>query len=211
MHLARLLFLLPFSATSTLATPVGDDPSFPSDSTLFPISLDIDLSKDSTNRPPPEAASSKSASQLVATNHDPQDLPSQDYSKESVDLPQKSTGDFSNTPPANLLSTNSLPTPPLDEDPRFPPVPPEDGPDCKGWKRLCCFGDLYYDDEGHMSVDQCFPYFKWFLCEHLEIVYCCLLYYPLRFEGENCYSPRPADIFLAGVSAAKSPSLSAHG
>lgn len=152
MHLIRLLFLLPFSATSTLATPVADDPNLLSGSTLFPNSLDIDLSKDSTNQPPPEVSSSKSALQLVATSHDRKDLPSQDYSKVSIDLPHKSAGDVLNTPPATLFSTKPAPFPPLNDLWSF-----NDYPDCKGWKPLCCFGNLYVDDEGYMSIDRCFP------------------------------------------------------
>lgn len=152
MHLTRLLLLLPFSATSTLATPVADDPNLLSGSTHFPNSLDIDLSQDSTNQPPPEVSSSKSALQLVATSHDPKDLPSQDYSKASIDLPYKSAGDVSNTPPANLFSKKPAPFPPPDDLWPF-----GNYPDCKGWTPLCCFGHIYVDDEGYMSIDSCFP------------------------------------------------------
>lgn len=185
MHFSWFLFLLAFSTTSTLATPVRDDPNSSDDATILSNSLDLDLSKDSTNQPPSEVASSKSSSQNHATNQDLKDMPFQDRSKLSVDLSQRSPSESSNTSPANLFSTNSpsVPSPgqqpttsnspdrvdvpfqpsltpgnlaTASDWPSFPP-PSDRGPDCKGWWRLCCFGDIFFDDEGFMSIDQCYP------------------------------------------------------
>lgn len=187
MHHTRFLFLA-FLSTSALATPVGDDSNFQSGATLSsdPLNLDLDPFQDPTNQPPPDAASSKSASGSLATEHDPQNMPFQENSKQPVDLPQKLTGDFSNNAPASLLSTNSPLFPPSSQEPAtansperadvpsqpsstpggvstalvVPPIPPllpKNGPDCKGWWRLCCFGEIFFDDEGLLSVDQCYP------------------------------------------------------
>lgn len=173
-------------------------------------------------------------------------MPLQDDSKQPASLPQnqKSADDFLNTTPATLFAANSPLVPPPGQQPAtatspdgvdssvhslsepdgpastphiiFPPKPPKGEPDCKGWQRLCCFGDIFFDFDGSMSIDQCYPCkdsspfsfylflslsetvdcvglpmtvatctdenflfadFKWFLCEHLEIVYCCRIYH----------------------------------
>lgn len=109
----------------------------------------------------------------------------QEDSKQSVNLPQKSADDFLNTPPASLFSADSPLVSPPDQQPAtasspdgvdmsipslsepggpsspshiiLPPKPPEGGPDCKGFHRLCCFGDIFFDIDGSMSIDQCYP------------------------------------------------------
>lgn len=159
MHIFGFLFLLAFSTTSTLATPAGEDPNFQSGAIDFSNPSDLDLSKDSTNQPSPEAAS------FDAPNHDFKDIPLQDSSKQAPNLPQKSDDSFSIIPHANLFST----TPPSGPAPGSHPVPAsspntriaglasDDGPDCESWWRLCCYGDIYIDEDGYTVVDNCFP------------------------------------------------------
>lgn len=174
MHPSRLLFLVALLTTSIVATPIGDDPNFPSGAALFSNPSYLDLSKDSTNQPPPETASSKSASQFVDTDYDSKDIPFQDYSKQSIDLAQKSAGDFSTIPAADLFSANSLSVPASDQNPDTTNSPDKvdvslqslsttdvaaakRSRDCKGWWRLCCFGDIFFDDENYLCVDKCYP------------------------------------------------------
>lgn len=203
MQFPQILFLLASSTTSIIATPVGEDPNFQSGVTLFSSPLDLDLSKDSTNQPFPEVASSKPASQLLATNDDSKDMAFQDSSKQFDYFPQGSADDFSNIAPVSLFSTNSPPVPPLGQQPAtanspgrvdvpsqplskpggstmalptppLPPVTPKNGPDCKGWHRLCCYGNLWYDDDGYLSIDHCYPcndssFFFYFFFPRLSI------------------------------------------
>lgn len=184
MHPNRLLFVVAFLATSMVATPVGDDPNLLSGAALFSKPSYLDLSKDSTNKPPPETASSKSASQFVDTDYDTKDMPFQDYSKQSIDLAQKSAGDFSTIPAVNLFSANSLSVSASDQNPDNANSPDKadislqslsttdvaaakGSPDCNGWWRLCCFGEIFFDDEDYMSVDKCYPCkysFHLFIC-----------------------------------------------
>lgn len=230
MHPSRLLFVVAFLATSMVATPVGDDPNLLSGAALFSKPSYLDLSKDSTNKPPPETASSKSASQFVDTDYDTKDMPFQDYSKQSIDLAQKSAGDFSTIPAVNLFSANSLSVSASDQNPDNANSPDKadislqslsttdvaaakGSPDCNGWWRLCCFGEIFFDDEDYMSVDKCYPYvFRLVVvCEHLELIYCCLQYHflDLRFVGQNCWTPyTSAGAVIAGAPTANSLSLS---
>lgn len=186
MQFSRFLSLLAFSTTSTFANPVYVDPNDQSGATLFSDLPDLDLSEDSTNQAPLEVASSFQVCHHNSSrwNHDPKDVPLQELSKQSVNLAQKSADDFLNIPSANPFSANSPLVPPPGQQPATPtspdgvdismqslsgpgrpastfnnifPLKPTDGPDCKGWNRLCCFGDLFFDDQGLLSVDQCYP------------------------------------------------------
>lgn len=184
MQSSWFLFLLASSNPSALATPVPDEPNFESGVTLSSNPLDRDHFGESTNQRPPEASSSESASQILATNYDAKDAPLQANSEKSVDLPRKSVSDFSNMLLAHPPSTNPLPVPPFDQQPatgdspdkaevpsqsistsggtspdwRSIPLSPLDGgPDCKGWWRLCCYGDIFYDKNNIMWISKCYP------------------------------------------------------
>ncbi|MCJ1469072.1 hypothetical protein MMC07_007704 [Pseudocyphellaria aurata] len=178
MQFSRFLFLLAFSTLSTLATPVPDEPNFESGVTLSANPLDRDLFGDSTNQRPPEDSSSKSASQIFASDYDAKDSPFQADSAQSVDLPRKSAGDFSNIQLTYPLSTNPLPISPPDQQSATGNSPDKAEVSSKSFATSDALT-------------------SWVLRQWFDA--------QLKFEGEDCYSP--SGVMLAGTPPTSSHAL----
>lgn len=73
-----------------------------------------------------------------------------------IPLPSSPSSQPANFPPNIPIAKEQPPFSPDHSGVSFPPRPRSNAPDCKGFKLLCCFGDIWEDARGNF-VDSCYP------------------------------------------------------
>lgn len=133
--------------SSNQATNLSPDPSVPVSGSENPANINAgvpaldptDQSKNLLSDP------SSTDSSKPLTQHAPDELPSISSSSQPADDSPDTLGSQkkSLSSPSPLIA--AMPWPVQD-----------DGPDCKGWRRLCCYGEIYTDGNTNY-VTKCFP------------------------------------------------------
>lgn len=222
MQFSAVILILAFSRTTTLANPqhIHDEPGLDQDdATLSPNPLTLDSSVQATDLSPDLTLPVSSSEKLGSHAPDASVLNPVD---QSAKLPLDPSLIDTSQPLIQNLPDNSLLFPssyqPTDDPPNIPdshtqasvspglpiaatsPKSQNDGPDCKGWKRLCCLGQIYEDGRTNY-VTGCIPCIGSFLIHLNSQKSRCLIL--LRFDVGNMAdkvgSSKIASFFCASI------------